>query len=134
MKKLAFIIVAALLLGSMSCDNSTDDPPTPVVDYTIKYSVVSTGDVVMDTIMYLDADGVEKYVLGEKNFAHSFVKPSTNYHGKMYVSGDVVNGKCAYSLLVEQKDGSYAQMNIDSTSSTISISFKWSAEFSHSEN
>lgn len=137
MKNLAFIVVATIFLSSLSCSTSSDDPPAPdpVVDYTIKYSVVSTGDnVVVDTIMYMDADGVEKYVFGEKNFEHSFVKPSNNYHAKFYISGKVTNGSCEYGLLILDKDNQIQKGNLTTTEliAELGIHFSLSSEFSSS--
>jgi hypothetical protein len=134
MKKLAFIFVATLLLGWTACDNSSDDPPTPVEDYTVKYSVVSTGSVNMDTIKYMDADGTEKYLLGEANFEHSFVQPSNNYHGKIYISGTIENGSCNYSLTVQNKDGGIISYNGKENSATSPYSFQWLGEYIHTED
>ncbi len=136
MKNLAFIVVATILLSSLSCSTSSDDPtPDPVVDYTIKYSVVSTGDnVVVDTIMYMDADGVEKYVFGEKNFEHSFVKLSNNYHAKFYISGKVTNGSCEYGLLILDKDNNIQKGSLTKTTldAEVGIHFSLGSEFSSS--
>jgi len=134
MKKLAFILVAIMLLGSVSCDNSSDDPPTPTPNYTIKYSVVSTDSVNMDTIKCMNNDGSYIYVLNEDHFDLSFVQPSTNYHGDMYVSGTVENGSCTYSLSILDEDGGIVSIKDNGTSATSSTSFKWWAEFKHSEN
>ena len=135
MKKLAFILVATILLGSLSCTkSSTDDPPIPTPNYTIKYSVVSTGSVVMDTIKCMNSDGSYVYVLNEDHFELSFVQPSNNYHGDMYVSGTVENGSCTYSLSILDEDGGIIDIKDSGTSSTSSSSFKWWAEFKHSEN
>ena len=134
MKKLIFILVATILLSSLSCSTSSDDPtPDPVVDYTIKYSVVSTGDVVVDTIMYMDADGTEKYVLDEKDFEHSFVKPSNNYHAKFYISGKTINGTCSYGLYILDKDESSVYTD-NNESGTTNVNFTFSSEHSSSEN
>ncbi|MFK5856733.1 MAG: hypothetical protein QM503_11425 [Bacteroidota bacterium] len=134
MKKLAFILVATILLGSLSCTkSSTDDPPT-IPNYTIKYSVVSVDSVNMDTIKCMDIDGSYIYVIEENHFELSFVQPSTNYHGDMYISGTVVDGSCSYSLIVEAEDGTIVDIKENTTSSTLSTSFKWWASFSHIED
>lgn len=135
MKKLTFIFAATLLLGVLSCTKSTSDDPPPVIpDYTIKYSVVSTGNVIMDTIKYMDVAGIEKLELGKVNFEHSFVQPSTNYHGKIYLHGTIESGSSNYSLTVEDEDGNIIDIKENGTSATSSASFKWWAEFRNSEN
>jgi hypothetical protein len=134
MKKLTLIFLATILIGMVSCTKSDDDPPVTITDYTIKYSVISTGNVVMDTIKYMDVDGVEKYKIGEANFEHSFVQPSTNYHGKIYISGTIEDGSCNYLLTVEDKDGGIIEIKENGGSSTSSSSFKWWAEFNHVED
>ena len=134
MRRLSIFLGVIALLTIMSCKTTNNDNPTPTEDYTIKYSVASTGNVVIDTIMYMDVDGVEKYELGKTNFEHSFVQPSTNYHAKLYISGTVEDGSCDYSCLVENKDGGIVSIRSSGTSSTSPSSFKWVAEFNHSEN
>jgi len=131
MKKLASILGVILLLTVMSCETTTDDPPAPVEDYTIKYSVVSTGDVVVDTIMYMDKDGVEQYVFGQINFEHSFVAPSNNYSGKFYISGKIINGSCKYDLSVLDKDGGIISLKGSESSSTSEYNFSYNAIISN---
>jgi len=134
MKKLAFILVATILLGSLSCTKSSTDDPPQTPNYTIKYSVVSTGSVNMDTIKCMDNDGSYIYVLNEDHFELSFVQPSTNYHGDMYVSGTIENGSCTYSLTILDEDGGIVSIKDDGTSSSSPSYFQWWAEFKHSEN
>lgn len=122
-----------MILGFISCTKSNDDPP-PTPNYTIKYSVVSTGDVDMDTIKYMDIDGTEKYLVGESNFEHTFVQPATNYKAKIYISGEIINGSCNYYLSITDEDGVIQHIKDDEQTSTLPISFKWWAEFSHKEN
>ncbi|MAE07959.1 MAG: hypothetical protein CL661_04270 [Bacteroidetes bacterium] len=134
MKKLVYILVAVIILGSISCKKSNDDSPPPTPNYTIKYSVVSTGDVEMDTIKYMDSDGIEKYLLGESNFEHTFVQPATNYHGKIYISGEIINGSCNYYLSITDEDGDIQDIKDGGKSSNLPLSFKWWAEINHKED
>lgn len=135
MKKIVFILVATFLLGVLSCSKSTTDDPPPVIpNYTIKYSVVSTGSVNMDTIKCMNSDGSYIYVLNEDHFELSFVQPSTNYHGDMYVSGTIENGSCTYSLTILDEDGGIVSIKDDEISTTSSTSFRWWANFSHIED
>lgn len=135
MKKLAYLLIIVIILGSISCKKSNnDDPPTPTPKYTIKYSVVSTGNVEMDTIKYMDIEGTEKYLTGESNFEHTFVQPSTNYHAYLYVSGEIIDGSCNYHLRILDEDGGIVHMKEDGHTSTQPYTFKWWAESSKTEN
>ena len=131
MKNLAFIFAATLFLGVLSCTKTIKDPPPPVDNYTIKYSVVSVDSVDMDTIECMDIDGSYIYVIDENHFELSFVHPSTNYHGDMYISGTVIDVSCNYSLIVEAEDGSIVHIKENATSSTY---LQWWASFSHVED
>ena len=135
MKKLAFVLLSAIVFTSIHCNKTTtDDPPTPTEgDYTIKYTVVSTGDVIVDTIIYLDSDGTEKTLLDQKQFDHSFVQPANNYHGKLHLSGTTNNnGKCSYSLEIIEKDGAMANVDADISQTPSLTHFSFSSEFSSS--
>lgn len=127
-----FIIIGALL-SIVSCSTTSDDnPPTPVVDYTIKYSVSSTSNVAIDTIIYLDKDGVEKSAPSNSNFELSFVQKSNNYHAKLYVKGEIVNGTCNISTEVIQPDSSFAGINAKEYS--FPTNFTYESEFKNSES
>ncbi len=134
MKNLVFAIVASMLLLSVSCSKSTTDPPAPVNNYTIKYSAESTGNVLLDTIMYLDENGSEQYKYNLQKFDLSFEQPSNNYHGKILIKGKIINGSCNYGLYIMDKDGGIVQVKSDGTSSSITSYFQFSAEFSESSN
>jgi len=131
MKYLFTILLATAVIFNFSCKKDSDDP---VEDYSIKYTVVSNDSVKMDTIMYLDADGVEKYLFGEGNLTHSFTQPSNNYHAKLYVSGNTGNiGSSNYSVQVLDQDSGVVDLKESSTSGT-DINFTWTGEVSHYEN
>lgn len=132
MKNIAILTVAILVLSIISCKKSSDDP-TPE-DYNISYTVSSTNEVVMDTIMYMDESGNKKYLFGEANFTNSFVQPSNNYHALLFVSGSIGNiGNCEYSVKILDKDGNIVRSE-KSNSNTPGTHFKWEHEFYHSEN
>ncbi len=131
MQKIAFILLAIMILGSISCNNS-NDTPDPDVIYTIEYEVASTGDVTVDTIMYLDVNGDDKYVLGASNWGHSF-EQKNGYHAKLYISGTITSGKCGYSIGVKRDgESGYVAIAADSTSSTSALHFKFLREFASS--
>ncbi len=83
MKKLAFAFLAIITVISFSCKKSDTPDPSENVTYTVKYSVVSTGDVTVDTIIYLNSNGVEETLLNQNQFSHSF-NSENSYHGKLY--------------------------------------------------
>lgn len=137
MKNVLFLFVAMAVITFSSCSSSSSDDPTPTptpTNYTIIYKVVSTGTIDMDTIMYLDADGVEKYVIGEDHLDISFESPSNNYHAKFYMSGEVGTfGNCTYTVGAMDTDTSYANYyskNYDE----VGVTFKPSVEFSNISN
>lgn len=131
MKKISFILVAFIILCSVSCKKSTTDTPVDVT-YTVKYSVVSTGNVTVDTIIYMNYSGVEETLLGQARFTHSF-ESENGYHGKLYVSGTTVNGSCSYGLIV-LTDGGIYYIDSTSTSSSQPLHFHYLAESSKSGN
>lgn len=135
MKNVLFLFIALAIVTFASCSDSSSDNPTPTpTNYTIIYKVVSTGTVDMDTIMYLDADGVEKYVLGEDHLDISFVKPSNNYHAKFYMRGEIGDlGNCVYTVAAKDTDTSFANYYNDNYN-TPGVFFKKTIEFSNTSN
>ncbi len=118
----------------VSCSDSDPDDPEPVVNYTIEYTVVSTGDVTVDTIKYINVDGEFVYVLGETQFNHSFTQPSNNYHAEFYISGAIGDsGNCSFAVKVIEPDSSYADIDSDEASNKHQT-FKWSTKFQHTSN
>ena len=132
MKNITLILIAAIFFATTSCNKSSDDNPD-VTNYTIKYSFVSTGNVTVDTIAYVDVNGEEKYVFGETQFSHSFTQPSNNYKAKFYVSlVNSDNGSCNYSNSVDNEEGLSVSLKLHDTS--FPGTYRWGSEFSHSEN
>lgn len=132
MKQITTIILAILVTLTFSCTKDSDDTD-PVENYTIKYEIVSTGDVIMDTIKYLDVNGTTQYLIGEGNLSHSFTQPSNNYHALLYASGSVVSvGSCTYSIQVIDENG--GNVNFANRDTDFPVSFKWLEEYSHTEN
>ncbi len=135
MKNLLFLFVAMAVLTFSSCSSSSSDDPTPTpTNYTIIYKVVSTGTVMMDTIMYLDASGVEKYLIGEDQLDISFESPSNNYHAKFYMRGEIDgSGSCTYTVAAMDTDSSLINYYNGSYSGAGTF-FKKTVEFSQSSN
>lgn len=132
MKKLINLFLAIMVIATISCNKSDDD--THVENYTIQYSVTSSTPVEMDTIMYMDVNGTEQYLIGEGSFTHSFTQPSNNYHGKLYVSGNSGNnGSSDYSLEILDENSSIITVKESGTEGTY-IGFTWLGEVSHTEN
>ena len=132
MRNITLILVAIIFMAVTSCNKSSDDN-SDVTNYTINYSLVSTGNVTIDTIAYVDVNGEEKYVFGETQFSHSFTQPSNNYKAKFYVSGsNGDNGSCNYSSSVDNEEGLSVALKLYDTS--FPGAFRWDSEFSHSEN
>lgn len=131
MKKLLVILIVFIVLGSLSCKKTETDPPADVT-YTVKYSIASTGDVVVDTIIYLNASGVEETLVNQNQFSHSFESVNV-YHGKLHVSGNTNNGSCDYGLQILEGEG-IIKDNSSGSQSTVPVSFSFSAEFSYSED
>lgn len=134
MKKLTYVLVAFVIMVSVSCKKSSDTPSN--VTYTVKYEVVSIGDtsgnVTIDTIIYLNSNGVEVILEGETQFSHSFEVENT-YHGKLYVSGLTKdNGSCTHGLQI-LKEGGLFRDNTVVTSTSFPVSFKFKGEFQYSE-
>ncbi len=124
MKKLVFVLIVTILFGSVSCKKS-EDPAD--ITYTVKYSVVSTGDVTIDTIIYVNSGGAEVLLLAQSQLAQSF-ESINGYHGKLYVSGTTTNGSCAHSVQILQDSG-IIKDNSSVSESTVTISFKYLGEF-----
>lgn len=132
MKKLVYIFLATIVLCWVSCEKSDSDNPDEDVTYTVKYSVVSTGDVVVDTIIYLNSSGVEVTVVNQNQFSHSF-ESVNKYHGKLNLKGKTNNGNCDYSLQILE-GSTIIKDNSSSSSSTTPVSFTFYAEYSYSQN
>jgi len=130
MKKLVIILIAFIMLGSLSCKKTTDTPAD--VTYTVKYSVVSIGDVVVDTIIYLNSAGVEETLVNQNQFSHSF-ESVNSYHGKLHLSGKTNNGSCDYGLQILEV-GEIIKDNSSGSQSTVPVVFSFSAEYSYSED
>ncbi len=132
-KKLVFAFLAIITVISFSCKKSDTPDPSENVTYTVKYSVVSTGDVTVDTIIYLNSNGVEETLLNQNQFSHSF-NSENSYHGKLYISGSTTNnGNCEYGFQILQGDDVIKDNSSGSQSST-PVGFTFSGEFSYSEN
>lgn len=132
MKKLAFILLALITLSWISCEKSDSDNPSEDVTYTVKYSIVSTGDVVIDTILYLNSAGVEETLVNQNQFSLSF-NTVNSYNGKLYIQGVTNNGSSNYSLKILQGDD-IIKDNSSGAYSTIPTSFMFNAYFSYSQN
>lgn len=135
MKNVLILFIALAVVTFSSCSDSSSDDPTPTPEnYTIVYKVVSTGTVDMDTIMYMDAEGVEKYVLGEDHLDISFESPSTNYHAKFYMRGEIGDlGSCTYTVAAMDTDSSLINY-YDGSYSGIGTFFKKTVEFFNNSN
>ena len=134
MKRLIYILVAIVIVSSVSCKKSSDTPTN--VKYTVQYEVVSIGDtsgnVIIDTIIYLNSSGVEVILTGETQFSHSFEVMNT-YHGMLYVSGLTKdNGSCTHGLQI-LKEGELYRDNTDESKTSFPVSFKFKGEFQYSE-
>ena len=132
MKKLAFIILALITLSWIGCEKSDSDTPSEDVTYTVKYSIVSTGDVVIDTIIYLNSAGVEETLVNQNQFSLSF-NSVNSYNGKLYIQGITNNGSSNYSLQVLNGED-IVKDNSSSSHSTTPVSFMFNAYFSYSQN
>ncbi|NQU35695.1 MAG: hypothetical protein HQ521_20905 [Bacteroidetes bacterium] len=138
MKKLTLIIVVSMSIIAFSCsksDDDTNDPdPTPVENYTIEYSVISTGKVTIDDITYLDKDGTSITISDDTLFVKSFEQPLNNYHGKIYVKGSIEEyGTSTYSLKIYDINNNIVKTKLGETYGAGS-NFAWSAEFKNTEN
>jgi len=135
MKNLYLLFVAMAVLTFTSCSSSNSDDPTPTpTNYTIIYKVVSTGTVMMDTIMYMDANGREKYIVGESQLDTSFTMPSNNYHAKFYMRGEIGEmGSCTYTVAAMDTDSSFANY-YNGNYGFQGDFFKKTVEFSQSSN
>lgn len=125
MKKLVVLFLVAII--GISCSKSDDDEVQTT--YTVSYSVTSTGDVAVDTIMYMNESGSEVVLLDQNNFNLSF-NSVNNYHGKIYVSGMVNNGECDYCLKILE-GGGINSLDSSGTISTSPMHFTFSSEYSH---
>ncbi len=129
MKKLTFILVATVMLASISCKKTND---TEDITYTVKYSVVSTGDVTVDSIIYVNSSGAEVLLLDQNQFAQSF-ESVNSYHGKLFVSGTTTNGSCAHSVQILRGEG-IIKDNSSVSESNVPIWFQYLGEFLHTQN
>jgi|FLOH01.1.fsa_nt_gi hypothetical protein len=126
MKKLLFVLAGFVILVSISCNKSNNDTD---VTYTTSYLVTSLGDVTMDTIMYMDANGDEKYEMGTSSLNMSF-ETKNGYHAKLYLSGTTNKGSCGILVGVEKVgESGYIKFAVDSTSSTTPQHFTFHKEF-----
>jgi len=137
MKNISLLFIAIAMFAFASCSDSGSDDPTPTptpTNYTIIYKVVSTGTVMMDTIMYMDANGKQNYIVGEAQLDTSFVMPSNNYHAKFYMRGEIGElGNCTYTVAAKATDTSFANY-YNGNYGFQGDFFKKTVEFSHSSN
>ncbi len=126
MKKLVFILLSVVILGSISCKKSNNTPDTDVI-YTVKYLVASIDSVKVDTIKYFNVDGNEITIADQNNFDHSF-ESKNGYNAYLYVSGKVYDGKCSYSVTI-LNGTSIVAIEENSTSSTSTSHFTWWKKF-----
>ncbi len=128
MRNLLLLATAILFIGITSCKKDDDSEKKT---YTIKYEVMSTGDVAVDTIKYMDSNNQEVTLVGQTDFSHSFTSV-TNYHAKLYVSGTTNNGKCEYEMSVLLQEAIIGTKMSD-TESTFPVGFSWMGELQHTE-
>lgn len=97
MKKITLLLFAITLVIAIACSKSS---PEPSKIYTVKYSIISTDTVVMDTIQYKDYKGEIITLLGQNELDYSFTS-ADNYDASLYLSGNIIiKGSVSLSLEV----------------------------------
>jgi hypothetical protein len=88
--------MAVALFVVISCSKSPTEPDTI---FTVKYSIVSTGDVQMDTIQYKNIHGKTMTIKKENNLNYWFTS-SNGYDACLFMSGLIKDGTVDFKLQV----------------------------------
>ncbi|MDP2722328.1 MAG: hypothetical protein Q8O72_06210 [Bacteroidales bacterium] len=96
MKKITLILFALAIISVVGCSKSSSTPDTI---YTVQYSIVSTGTVIMDTIQYKNMNGETITLLGQNNADYSFTS-NNQYDADLYMAGNLKDGTVVMSLTI----------------------------------
>jgi len=88
--------MAVALFVVISCSKSPTEPDTI---FTVKYSIISDGNVQMDTILYKNLHGETITIKKENNLNYWFTS-SNGYDAGLFMSGVINDGTVEFKLQV----------------------------------
>ncbi|OFY50267.1 MAG: hypothetical protein A2W85_16020 [Bacteroidetes bacterium GWF2_41_31] len=89
-------LMAVALFVVISCSKSPTDPDTI---FKVKYSIISAGDVHMDTIQYKNLHGETITIKKENNLNYWFTS-SNGYDAGLFMSGFINDGTVEFTLQI----------------------------------
>lgn len=98
------LAAAFLLLLLTSCEK--EENVTPRVEWQLEYSLSSIGVVDIEEITYVDENGVQQTIPGERDFRLSF-KATSGFIAKLEVKGTATNGGVIAKIDAIALDGTF---------------------------
>ena len=140
MKKLFYFFVTIALLGAIGCGNKNNPEPDPeptTCKYTVKYTVVTSGDnLSIDTIIYINSTGEEITLLSTNNFDLSF-DVEDKVHAKLYIKGNIAPGEntATYKFnmtVLSNSDCGAVDSNVENSATGVIHTIPIQCSFDHS--
>ncbi len=140
MKKLFYFFVAIVLVGAIGCgskDSPEPDPEPTACNYTVKYTVNTSGaNLSIDTIIYINSTGEEITLLNTNNFDLSF-DVEGKVHAKLHVKGNIAPGEntATYKFnmtVLSNSDCGAVNSNVENSATGVTHTLPIQCSFDHS--